>query len=122
LATPGNYVLDIYRGDSYRWQFRLWEDVAKTIPVDLDNVIAEAEIRDKPSGTKVTAMVCTVTVPNIIDIHLDAVKSSALTIAKGVWDLQLTYENEDVATVLVGAVNITADVTESGAEEIARRR
>lgn len=115
MATPGNFTLDIYRGDSYRWQFRLWEDVAKTEPVDLANVIAKAEVRDKPGGSKVTPFDCTITVPNTIDVYLSAAKSKAFTIVSGVWDLQLTYENDDVATVLVGSVSITADVTESGA-------
>jgi hypothetical protein len=111
--TPGQYALSIYRGDTCRWQFRLWSDTAKTVPVDLTGVIAKAEIRDKPAGTVKGQLVCVVTTPNIIDASLDSEASQALT--NGVWDLQLTYASGDVSTVLAGAVKCTSDVTDSAA-------
>jgi hypothetical protein len=114
MATPGTFDLDVYRGDSYRWQFNLWADAGKTQPTDLTDVIAKAEIRDKPGGTKVTLIDCTVLLPNTVEIFLSAAKSKAFTITKGSWDLQLTYPSEDVATVIVGSVAITADITDSG--------
>lgn len=114
MATPGVFNMSIYRGDSYRWQFKLWADTGKTTPVDLTDVVAASEIRDKPSGKKVTSVDCTVTLPNIVDLYLDAAKSKALAITRGAWDLQLTYPNDEVATVVAGSVTIVLDVTESG--------
>ena len=32
---PGTYDLDLYRGDSYAWEFHLWDDEAKTAATDL---------------------------------------------------------------------------------------
>jgi hypothetical protein len=111
--TPGKFALAIYRGDSYRWQFKLWSDAAKTQPVDLTGVEVKAEIRDKAAGKVLGAMTCDVTVPNIIDASLSATDTAALK--SGVWDLQLTYPGGDVGTVLAGAVTVTVDVTDSAA-------
>jgi hypothetical protein len=110
--TPGVYNLALYRGDTYRWQFLLWADVAKTEPADLTDVTVKAEIRDKPGGAIITPLPCTITAPNIIDAVLSSAACQALD-AKGSWDLQLTYASGDVATVLAGAVTVTADVTDS---------
>lgn len=113
MATPGEYKLYIYRGDSFRRQAVLWMDQAKTQPADLTGVTAKAEIRDKPAGKKIVSMACTITLPNIVDATLTAAASGSLTITKGVWDLQLTYPSGDVVTVLAGPVVVTPDVTES---------
>jgi hypothetical protein len=110
--TPGVYNLALYRGDTYRWQFLLWADVAKTEPADLTDVTVKAEIRDKPGGLTITPLTCSITAPNIIDIVLSSAECQALD-AKGSWDLQLTYVGGDVATVLAGSVTVTPDVTDS---------
>ena len=111
--TPGVFNLDLYRGDTYRWQFKLWTDAEKTDPADLSDVTVKAEIRDKPGGTKITPLTCTITEPNIIDVVLSAAASQLLD-AKGAWDLQLTYPSGDVQTIVSGAVQVQADVTMAG--------
>ena len=108
---PADYNLSLYKGDTGRWQFKLWADADKTVPVDLTGVTAEAMIRDKvPSSSFSINLDCSVTEPNIIDMVLTSVQSSELP-AKGVWDLQLTYPSGDVATPLKGTVTVTQDVT-----------
>jgi hypothetical protein len=111
--TPGKYALLIYRGDSYKWQFKLWSDAAKTIPLDLTGVTVKAEIRDKPGGNVLGHLTCVTTMPNIIDASLTAANTATLT--SGVWDMQLTYAGGDVSTVLTGLVTVTMDVTDSAA-------
>jgi hypothetical protein len=108
--TPGNLPLSLYKGDTYRWRFSLWLDVAQTQPADLTGVTATSQIRDKPGGTLVAAIACTVTLPNIIDAVLSAADSAKLP-SSGAWDLQLLYASGDVATALAGTVNTVADVT-----------
>ena len=109
--TPGTANLDIYRGDTKRWQFRLWADAAKTVPTDLTGVVANATIRDDAiGGSFELALTCVVTLPNIIDMTLTADQSRTLP-SVGVWDLQLNYTNGDVLTPLKGAVIVTQDVT-----------
>lgn len=118
---PGSYNLAIYRGDTYRWQFKLWADADKTQPVDLSGVTAKSELRDKSGGSVLAVLDCTITDPNIIDAVLDK-EASALLPAKGVWDLQLTYGNGDVGTILAGSVAVTADVTDSAVLNAKSRR
>lgn len=114
MSTPGTYPLELYRGDTWRQRFVLWNDVEHTDPVVLTGVTGKAEIRDKPGGSKLTPIACTITQPNIIDLVLSAAASAGITISKGKWDLQLTYPGGDVSTVVAGDVVIIADVTDSG--------
>ena len=107
---PANLPLDLYRGDSGRMQVTMWDKAQQ--PVDLTGVVAKAEIRDRPGGTTIIPLTCTVTLPNIIDVVLSAEDSQRLP-SKGVWDLQLTFASGDVKTPLVGQVQVTTDVTDS---------
>ena len=116
---PGNYQLLIYCGDTSRWQFKLWQDTAKTVPVDLTGVTVKAEIRDKAAGVVLGQLTCAVTMPNIINASITAAASA--TLKNGVWDMQLTYASGDVSTVLAGPVKCTLDVTDSVASSMARR-
>jgi hypothetical protein len=109
--NPGTYDLDIYRGDTKRWKFKLWIDVARTQPVDLTNVVVSATVRDKTiGGSYELPLSCVATLPNIIDMTLLANQSRTLP-AVGFWDLQLSYNSGDVLTPLKGAVAVTQDVT-----------
>lgn len=109
--TPGTANLDIYRGDTKRWQFRLWADVAKTIPTDLTSVVANATIRDEVvGGSFELPLTCTITLPNIVNMTLTSDQSRSLP-SVGVWDLQLNYPSGDIFTPLKGAVVVTQDVT-----------
>lgn len=111
--TPGAMPLAIYHGDTYRWQFTLWQDADKTIPADLTGVLCKAEIRSAPQGTIITTIDLTVQTPNTILAILPTAKSQLLPKTGGTWDLQLTYPDGDVQTVLAGAVTVTMDVTDS---------
>ena len=118
--TPGDLPLNIYRGDTYHWRFTLWTDSNKTVPADLTGVTVKSEIRDKPSGSVIKPIACTIKMPNIIHATLSAAASGALP-SKGAWDLQLTYSSGDVVTVLAGDVAVTPDVTDSTRSESRKR-
>ena len=106
---PIDYALAIYRGDTVRYQFRLWADAGKTIPSDLSDVTAAAQLRDSPNGTIVQDLDVVIT-DNVIEVALEAVDSAALP-AAGAWDLQLTYGSGDVSTLVAGPVSVRGDVT-----------
>lgn len=106
---PGNYTLTIYRGDTTRWQFVLWADDAKTIPIDLTGVVVRAQLRSYPDGPVCAALTCTVAIPNFINAVLPAAESARAL--SGVWDLQLQFSSGDVVTALSGSVVITPDIT-----------
>lgn len=107
---PGTYDLDLYRGDSYAWRFIMWQDEDKTIPTDLTDTTAAAQIRDKPDGAKVVDLPCSVELPNFVDIAITPELYAACP-AKGGWDLQLTFVNGDVYTPIRGSVVVTSDYT-----------
>ena len=110
--TPGTYDLALYRGDSYTWRVRLWQDAGQTIPVDLAGATVAAEIREKTAGVHVVELGCVVTLPNIVDVTIEPGMYVECP-QQGVWDLQLTFADGDVHTVLRGAVSVTGDVTDS---------
>jgi hypothetical protein len=120
-VIPAPYQFELYRGDTGRWQFVLWDDTGKTQPTDLTGVIAAAQIRDKPAGSIITDLSCTVTLPNTIDVVLAAADSQTLPL-RGVWDLQLTYPSGDINTVVGGAVMVIPDVTDSSSAAAKRQR
>ena len=108
---PGTYDLSLYRGDTARGRAVLWHDTDKTQPWDLTGAIAQATIRDRATGGKFQlAAICTVTLPNIVDLMIPATNAATLP-ASGVWDLQITYPSGDVHSVLRGKVTVTQDVT-----------
>lgn len=107
---PAIFPLDIYRGDTQRWRFTLWDDAAKTKPADLAGVVPRAMIRESADAVAVTELLCSITEPNNIDMVLSAAASRALP-AAGHWDLELTYAGGDVTTLLAGPVTVTADIT-----------
>jgi hypothetical protein len=107
---PANLPLEIYRGDSMRLRLKLLDQAQQ--PIDLTGVTAKSEIRDRPAGTQITELTCSITLPNIIDLLLSATDSHSLP-TNGVWDLQLTYQSGDVVTPLGGQVQVTPDVTDS---------
>jgi hypothetical protein len=110
--TPQVYPLCFYRGDTARWTFTLWNDNARTDPHDLTGATVKAEIRVRPSGTVLAALALTVRLPNMID-GLLAASASALIPYPAAWDLQVTYTDGSVHTVLRGGVAALPDVTDS---------
>lgn len=101
--------LTLYRGDSYAWQVRVWSDAEHTVPIDLAGATAAAEIHKGSTGNM--AFDCAIEAPNIITLALPATAWDELGAGSGKWDLQLTFPDERVYTLLAGAVTITADVT-----------
>jgi len=112
---PGAFNLLLYRGDSYHYQFLLWTDETRTTPANLTGVTAEAEIRNAYAGLNILPLTCVVTLPNIIDMTLDAADWVGWANTSAVWDLQLTYTGGEVFTVLSGLVSVAPDVTDSSA-------
>src|SRR5215471_20558209 len=107
---PAQLPMDLYRGDSSSMRLQFFD--SSNLPLDLTGVIAKSQIRDRPAGNTIIDLVCTLTLPNTIDVMLLAADSMNLP-AAGVWDLQLTYPSGDVRTPVAGPVSVTPDVTDS---------
>jgi hypothetical protein len=97
----------LYRGDSYGFAVRVWTDEAHTIPGDLAGATAAAELHQ---GPEVMVFDCTVT-DNVVDVEVPAAAWGDVGPGTGRWDLQLTWSDGRVFTVLAGAVTIAGDVT-----------
>jgi hypothetical protein len=106
---PGTLPLRLYRGDSYSWQVRVWLDDAHTEPMPLDGVSAAAAIGNTETGS-VIVLGCAVTLPNLIDVALPATTWNGVTTYDR-WDLQLSWDDGRVYTLLAGPVTVQDDVT-----------
>lgn len=101
--------LRLYRGNSYSWQVRTWADEAHTQVIDLTGATAAAQL-EGPGA--ILELVVAVELPNLINVELPA--SSWLAVeAFGLnrWDLQLSWDDGRVFTLLAGTVSVTDDVT-----------
>lgn len=112
MAGPGNYALNVYQGDSYRWEFVLWLDDEKERPVDLTDVRAEATVR---LGQERIALPCEVVLPNTVALLLPAHTSQQM-VGHGVWDLRLLKADGEVQTLVRGPVTVMAGVSVSPGE------
>jgi hypothetical protein len=110
MALPVNYTLELYRGDSYRRQFRLWANLLKTEPVDLTGVVASAAIRSSPPKTESPILLTCSIAANIIDVALSAGDSLVVPVS-GQWDLQLTYPSGEIRTIVAGSVIVQGETT-----------
>ena len=110
---PGKYSLSVYRGDTSRWKFTLWEDDAKTDPLDLTDALVAAEIRAVGSSyaSPVAALNCTIEAPNVIRAELASTAALPCRGTRAEWDLEIIWPSGDVQTVLAGGVEILGDVT-----------
>jgi hypothetical protein len=111
---PAQVPLDLYRGDSARWVFEFWTDLAGTVAYDLTGATPKSEIRTRSDTPVLATLACTVTPPNTVEVVLDAVVSATLISGAARWDLQLTFPDGTVRTLVAGPVTITADITDSG--------
>ena len=104
---PGTLPLRLYRGDTYAWQVRVWTDEAHTAPMNLAGASAAAQIGGSGGVMELT---CAITLPNIIDLELAAASWNG-TLAFDRWDLQLSWDDGRVYTLLAGSVAVQDDVT-----------
>jgi hypothetical protein len=112
--APFQAPLNIYRGDTGHWTFTVWTDKGATVPYDLAGAVPKAEIRARPDAAVLATLGCVVTQPNIVDVTLSADESALLVSGAAKWDLQVTFPDTTVRTLVAGPVIITADITDSG--------
>jgi len=105
VALPGDLPLTLYRGDSYQYDVVVSD--AAGGPADLTGVTVASEIR---KGSESIALDCTVA-GNVITVELAADAWGAMGPGAGRHDVQLTFADGRVWTMLAGAVTILADVT-----------
>jgi hypothetical protein len=108
---PQVFPLALYRGDSYGWQFRVWDDQPGGQPTDLAGVTAAAQVRDRPGGQVVMPLECAVVEPNLVNVNLPASAWGDLQLRHAAWDLELTFPGGAVVTIVAGPAEVVQDVT-----------
>jgi hypothetical protein len=117
MATK--YNLNIIKGSRYLKSF-IYQDSSK-VPIDLTGLSARMHIRERdnspdPAEMELTTVNGRITLGGVtgqIDIILGATDTDTITIANGVYDLEL-YDVGDpdiVDTILEGAVTISDAIT-----------
>lgn len=108
-ALAGEVPLFVYRGDTHAWRFVLWADDERSTPWDLTGGTVAAQIRATPDDRRAVELACVVDLPNIVAVTLTA--AAAARTPPGRWDMQVTWPDGRVATVVKGPVTVTPDVT-----------
>jgi hypothetical protein len=111
-VIPGEYNLELYRGDTEARSFVLFADDAQTVPYDLTGATVRAEIREKTAGIHVVTLSTVILLPNTVVVTMLPTNYVDCP-AVGIWDLQITDADGMVLTPVAGAVNVTPDVTDS---------
>ena len=121
MALPESRNIDIYKGDTYGFSFRLRDRTptgARGAYVDLTGCTAKAQIRST-EDTPTVLVEFTASIPNQtvaenkgrVNLALTPAQTAALTFTKAVWDVQITFPDGVIRTYLKGAVTLTKEVT-----------
>ena len=112
MRVPAVFPLVVYRGDTARWAFALYDDTAQTEPTDLTGVTPRSQIRDYPGGHLIAEVRCSIDEcsKNQINAVLRYQESRNLPMS-AFWDLGLRYLSGEWRTILRGPVSVTPRVT-----------
>lgn len=108
-SLAGETPLFVYRGDSHAWRVRLWADEERTVPFDLTGAYVAAQIRRSPDAREAVDLACEVELPNVVVARLSPERAARCP--SGRWDMQVTWPDARVATVVKGPVTVEPDVT-----------
>jgi len=114
---PASKDLTVYAGDTLTFSVTYKEGLSGSeVGVDLTGATLTGSIA--PSAGEAAAATFTVTAdadqganPGLMSVVLSAADSGSLTGTSYVWDLQITWVDTTVQTILRGAVSVTQDVT-----------
>lgn len=111
---PGEYDITIYQGDTYYGPLITLPDLSGFGgPSDLTTATVTAQVRNKETDTDALAEFTVEVVDDVareIRLMLSHEDTAALSVKKGVWDLQVA-EGTWIGTVLKGQVAILLEVT-----------
>lgn len=107
--------LEIRRGDSFRFAFRVWTMVngVKTY-TDLTGYTGKAQMRANELAADVLlefAVTVDLALPGLVRVYAAPAATNTLPQDGGLYDIQLTSPGGDVDTFLEGAIKVTTGVT-----------
>lgn len=115
---PGNYSFNIYQGDtvSFPVTYKEGPEGSET-GVDLGGTTLAGQVRTTPEAPSATATF-TVTAdadqganPGLMQVTLAAADTANLTASTYAYDIQITWPDSTVQTILYGTLTVTKEVT-----------
>lgn len=112
MPKPQRQDIEQYRGDTCGVLLRLWEDDAKTEPVDLSGVVVTAQVRVKATDAEALTDFAVATATNEVTLTLTPTQTRELP-TQSVWDCQLDWlgDGASIQTIVSGTIKVTQDVT-----------
>ena len=117
MSTPGNYSFPVYAGDTLTFDLTYKEgEVDAEVGKTLTGATLLCEIAAERGGVAVTTMTATAdadqtTYPGKMNLLLSATNSALLTGNTYVYDVQVTWADTTVQTILQGTLTVTQDVS-----------
>lgn len=119
MYTPQNISLTIYQGSTFQKSWSIVE-TGTDEPIDLSGYTARMQIREKLKSETVILELTTENGRITIDVgeetttltlYVDPETTAAITVARGVYDLEIIDTNYDVYRLMQGAVTVSKEVT-----------
>ena len=117
MTTPGNYSFPVYAGDTLSFDLTYKEGTKNAeVGKSLTGATLLSEISLTRGGVAVTTMTATAdadqtTYPGKLNLTLSATNSALLTGLIYVYDVQVTWADATVQTILQGTMTVTQDVS-----------
>lgn len=117
-AYPGNYKFNLYQGDTLRLPITYKQGpLGAEVGVDLTGATLAGQVRltvDDVSPTAtftVTADADQGTNPGLMEAVLDELDTANLSEPQYLYDIEITWPNGDVQTILYGTITMRKEVT-----------
>lgn len=116
MPLPVSKNISLYQGDSFDMKLRLrsMDSLGQpSNPIDLTGATAIAQIRDTAAASSVLTSF-TITIPTSTEVgmvYLSLSPTQTASLTKGVYDLQITFADNSVRTLLAGSITVTPDVS-----------
>ena len=117
MAFPATYNFAAYQGDTLTFNVTYKEGaVDAEVGVSLTGATLLCQIKATKGGSVVTTMTCTadadqVTNPGKMAVLLSDTNAALLTASSYVYDIEVTWADTTVQTILEGSISVTADVS-----------
>lgn len=119
MTLPATKNIAIYQGDTWRLTLHVRAKNTDGTPgalINLTGVTTLAQVRPKEDSDEVWEMESAIgnQTTDVGSIHLALSPEQTVDVKKGKWDLQVTWVDGDVQTLLKGNVTVTAEVSRGG--------
>lgn len=110
MPVPATLPLKHYRGDTLTLTVKLWNDASHSQPTNLTGATVLAQVRSNPDSDVVITTFGSSITGSQITLTLTPAQTALLP-EEATYDVQVTYSNNVVQTVLAGELTAEPDVS-----------